>query len=180
MSKNTSLILGVGLAVVIVAGVGGYFLMTKKAGPETQSSQEASAPATTTEEAKKEPSNAFLGGAFKGVSSAGACQFDFDVNATITTFSGQASGESEGVTCKVTFDGKLDMIGNMTGKAVATYTVIAKGKQLDWHLEGPVEGRLNRDGGSLSISLEGIDNTCPANIPCDNPKDEITATLERK
>lgn len=154
--------------------------MTKKAGPETQTPKAISAPATTTEEVKKEPSNAFLGGAFKGVSSAGACKFDFDVNATITTFNGQATGADEGVTCKVTLDGKLDIVGNMTGKAVATYTVVAKGRQLDWHLEGPVQGRLNRDGGSLSISLEGIDNTCPPNIPCDNPKDEISATLARK
>jgi hypothetical protein len=143
--------------------------------------QQWSSGETTTTITEDETKTGSTDGTYKGISSVGACEFNFEIQVTDGLVKGTGMGTGQGgISCKVDLVGMADEKNNMNGQANGTYTAITQGDQIDWYLAGKFNlTMIGKTGGNLIIDLQGIGNTCPPKIPCTNENDNITAVLTK-
>lgn len=122
-----------------------------------------------------------LEGIYKGVSSAGGCEFTFEVKVASGAISGTGTGKGKDISCSLILSGKTNDQDKVSGQTSGTYTAVLQGTTINWYLSGPFIWTINQESGdNLIIDLKGISNTCPSKIPCTNEGDHITATLKQE
>lgn len=166
MSKNTQIVAGIIAGVIIIAGSATFYGLSQKK-PNTKESK------------TENKSITLYDGAYRGSSSKGGCNFEFQVQVKDGMVGGSGAGTGEGITCNVDLSGEIDAEGNAKGRASGIYTAVMQGVQINWNLLGNFNWTIkNLAGDNLTIDLKGTSNTCPPKIPCTNDPDDISALLK--